>query len=182
MKTYIALLRGINVSGHHLIKMEKLREVLKELDFEQISTYIQSGNILFQSKISEPRKLEKMISDLIYKHFGFDVSVVVVTPEDLKLTVKNNPFAKENIELPQPYVAFLSATPVLSDLEVFKAINFQKDRWIVLDKNMYLHYADGAGSTKLSNAVIEKKLKLISTARNWKTVHKLIELAEAMPK
>jgi len=182
MKTYIALLRGINVSGHHLIKMEKLREVLAELDFEQVSTYIQSGNILFQSTISDTKKLEKMISDLIYKHFGFDVSVIVVTPEDLKITVKNNPFAKENIELPQPYVSFLSTAPARSDLEMFKAINFQKDRWIVVDKNMYLHYADGAGSTKLSNAVIEKKLKLISTARNWKTVHKLIELGDAMPK
>lgn len=182
MNTYIALLRGINVSGHNLIKMEKLREILKELDFEHISTYIQSGNILFQSKISDPKKLEKMISDLIYKHFGFNVSAFVVTLEDLKATVKNNPFAKENIALPQPYVSFLTTTPALSDLEMFKAINFQKDRWIVVGKNMYIHYADGAGATKLSNAIIEKKLKLTATARNWKTVHKLIELADAMPK
>lgn len=180
MKTHIALLRGINVSGHNLIKMEKLREVLKELDFEQISTYIQSGNILFKSEISDAKKIEKQIHDLIEKHFGFDVSVIVVTPEDLKSTVKNNPFAKENIALPQPHVSFLSVTPALPNLEILKAIDFQKDRWIVVNQNMYIHYADGAGTTKLSNAVIEKKLKLISTARNWKTVHKLIELADAM--
>ncbi|HMI06416.1 MAG TPA: DUF1697 domain-containing protein [Flavobacterium sp.] len=182
MKTYIALLRGINVSGHKLIKMEKLREVLKELELEHISTYIQSGNVLFQSKISGSKKLEKMISDLIYKHFGFDVAVIVLTPEELKTTVKNNPFSKENIELPQPYIAFLSTIPVFSDIEVLKATDFQNDRFVVMDNKMYLHYADGAGSTKLSNAIIEKKLKLTSTARNWKTVLKLIELSEAMHK
>jgi uncharacterized protein (DUF1697 family) len=180
MKTYIALLRGINVSGHKIIKMEKLREVLKELELDKISTYIQSGNILFRSNISEEKKLEKMIADLIYKHFGFDVSVVVLTPEDLQTTVNDNPFAKDTIELPQPYVAFLSTIPAHSDVAVLKATNFQKDRFEVVGKKMYLHYADGAGSTKLSNAIIEKKMKLTATARNWKTVLKLIELADAM--
>lgn len=180
MKTYIALLRGINVSGHKIIKMEKLREVLKALEFDQISTYIQSGNILFRSNIYEEKKLEKMIADLIYKHFGFDVSVVVLTPEDLQKTINDNPFSKENIELPQPYVAFLSTIPARSDVDVLKATNFQKDRFEVIEKNMYLHYADGAGSTKLSNVIIEKKLRLTATVRNWKTVLKLIELADAM--
>lgn len=160
--------------------METLREVLKECRFENISTYIQSGNILFRSEISDTKKLELQIHETIEKHFGFDVSVIVVTPQDLKMTLKNNPFAKENIALPQPYVAFLSATPALSDLEILQAIDFQNDRFITIDKNMYLHYADGAGKTKLSNAVIEKKLKLTATSRNWKTILKLIELAEAM--
>ena len=112
--------------------MEKLREVLKELEFRHISTYIQSGNILFKSNIADEKKLEKMISDLIYKHFGFDVSVIVITPDDLKTTVDNNPFANENIELPQPYVSFLSTVPALSDLAVLKAIDFQKDRFVVI--------------------------------------------------
>lgn len=182
MKTYIALLRGINVSGHKMIKMEKLRDVLKELGFAQISTYIQSGNILFQSDIIEEKKLEKLIADVIYKHFGFDVGMVILTPEDLKETVRDNPFAKENIALPQPYVAFLSTIPAYSDVEVLKATNFQKDRFAVVNKNMYLHYADGAGSTKLTTAVIEKKLKLNATARNYKTVLKLIELASETEK
>jgi len=180
MKTYIALLRGINVSGHKLIKMEQLREVLKELDFEHISTYIQSGNVLFQSKIEEPKKIEKMMADLIYKHFGFDVSIVVITPEELKSVYRKNPFAKENIAEPQPYVAFLSAPPAVSDVNVLKATNFQNDRFVIVDQAMYLHYADSAGNTKLSNAVIEKKLKLTATSRNWKTIKKLIELSEAI--
>lgn len=182
MKTYIALLRGINVSGQKLIKMELLRQVLNELDFEHISTYIQSGNILFQSKISDTKKLEKQIHDLIEKHFGFDVSVIVVTPDDLKSVIQKNPLAKENIELPQPYVAFLSDVPVKENIAVLSGIDFQKDRFNIVDKTMYLHYADGAGTTKLSNAVIEKKLKLTATSRNWKTILKLIELSESVGK
>ncbi|WP_170826875.1 DUF1697 domain-containing protein [Flavobacterium caeni] len=180
MKTYIALLRGINVSGQKLIKMDALRKALTELDFENVSTYIQSGNILFQSKTDDVKKLEKLIHDLIEKHFGFDVSVIVVTPQDLVDTMKSNPFANDHIELPQPYVSFLSDVPTNENTAILKAIDFQKDRFEIVGKNLYIHYADGAGQTKLSNAVIEKKLKLTSTARNWKTVLKLIELAEAI--
>lgn len=180
MKTYIALLRGINVSGQKIIKMELLRKALTELDFENVSTYIQSGNILFQSNISDTKKLEIQIHDLIEKHFGFDVAVIVVTPEDLKTIIAKNPYADENIEEPQPYVSFLSEVPTAENREVLSAMDFQNDRFKIIDKAMYLHYAVGAGTTKLSNAVIEKKLKLTSTARNWKTVKKLIELSEAI--
>lgn len=182
MKTHIALLRGINVSGQKLIKMELLREALKELEFENVSTYIQSGNIIFQTKIIDAVKLEKMIAELIAKHFGFDVSVIVVTPDDLKSVIKNNPFADEPIEEPQPYVAFLSEKPADSNIEALKNVDFQNDRYAILEKTMYLHYANGAGTTKLSNAVIEKKLKLTATSRNWKTIKKLIELSDQIEK
>lgn len=182
MKTYIALLRGINVSGQKIIKMELLRKALAELNFTNISTYIQSGNILFQSAVSDQQKLEKQIHDVIGKHFGFDVSVIVVTPEDLKSVIVKNPYAEEDIAEPQPYVAFLSDIPTHENVAVLSAMDFQNDRFQTVGKTMYLHYAEGAGTTKLSNAVIEKKLKLTSTARNWKTVKKLIELAEGIGK
>lgn len=178
MKTYIALLRGINVSGQKIIKMELLRKALTELDFENVSTYIQSGNILFRSPISDPKKIEKQIHDLIEKHFKFDVSVIVVTPDDLKSVIAKNPFAGEKIEEPQPYVAFLSQEPTTENISVLKSIDFQNDRFVIVDQSMYLHYADSAGKTKLSNAIIEKKLKLTATSRNWKTIKKLIELSE----
>lgn len=181
MNTYIALLRGINVSGQKLIKMELLRKTLTELDFSHISTYIQSGNILFRSAISDSKKLEKQIHDLIERHFGFDVPVIVVTPGQLQSVIQKNPYAAENIAEPQPYVAFLSGIPEKTDVEILKGIDFQKDRFSIVGDTIYLHYADGAGSTKLSNAVIEKKLKLTATSRNWKTVKKLVELAGAMP-
>lgn len=178
MNTYIALLRGINVSGHKIIKMELLRKALSELHFENIATYIQSGNIIFQSTVTDALQLEKQISLLIYKHFGFDVPVMVLTPESLKKVVTDNPYESQKIEDPaQPYVAFLSEVPAQPALSSLKAIDFGKDTFVNIDNTLYLHYADSAGNTKLSNAVIESKLKLKATSRNWKTINKLIELS-----
>ncbi len=181
MKTYIALLRGINVSGHKIIEMETLRKVLEELDFKNISTYIQSGNILFRSAENETATLERQIAGLIGKHFGFDVPVMVVTPGDLKKIVDDNPYATQQLEDPaQPYISFLSEIPSVEKLEELKAIDFKGDNFINIGKTLYIHYVKSAGDSKLSNVIIENKLKLSSTARNWKTVNKLIELADAI--
>jgi len=181
MKTYIALLRGINVSGHKIIKMETLRKVLEELHFTNISTYIQSGNILFQSDIEDTGKLEHQIAGIITKHFGFDVPVTIVTPDDLKKIVKENPYANQKFEDPaQPYVSFLSEIPQPDKLALLKAVDFKGDNFVNIDRALYINYVNFAGNSKLSNAIIESKLKLRSTARNWKTVLKLIELADAI--
>ena len=181
MKTYIALLRGINVSGHKIIKMETLRKVLEELGFSNISTYIQSGNILFQSDSDDTAKLEHQIAGIITKHFGFDVPVTVVTPDDLKKIVLENPYANDKIEDPaQPYVAFLSEVPATDKLGLLQAVDFKGDNFINIEKALYLQYINHAGDSKLSNSIIESKLKLKATSRNWKTVLKLIELAEAI--
>ena len=180
MKTYIALLRGINVSGHKIIKMELLRKVLGELDFENIRTYIQSGNIIFESKSDDILKLEKQITDKINEHFGFEVPVLIISADELLAVIKQNPYTKENlIDATQPYVSFLSEGPKNEHLDVLKAVDFGNDQFIPIDKTLYLRYGNSAGNSKLSNSVIENKLKLRSTARNWKTVLKLYELATA---
>jgi|SRR6218665_480785 len=180
MKTYIALLRGINVSGHKIIKMDLLRKVLSELDFENIRTYIQSGNIIFESKSTDIPKLEKQIADTIFTHFGFVVPIIMITPEELKTVIEKNPYSKENLDdATQPYVSFLSEIPKTEHLQVFKTIDFKDDQFVNIDKTLYLWYANAAGNSKLSNAIIESKLQLRSTARNWKTVLKLYELATA---
>jgi len=180
MKTYIALLRGINVSGQKIIKMELLRNVLSELDFENIRTYIQSGNIIFESKLSDVLKIEKQIAAKIEEHFGFVVPVTIITPDELSEIINKNPYANETLtDATQPYVSFLSEIPKPAHFEIFKAIDFKGDTFVNIDKTMYLWYADFAGNSKLSNALIESKLKLRATARNWKTVLKLYELATA---
>lgn len=179
MKTYIALLRGINVSGQKLIKMEVLRKILQELDFENIRTYIQSGNIIFESKISDRRKLEKQIHDTIETHFGFQVPVVIVTPEELKNVTVKNPYPDHQaIDATQPYVAFLSDIPSNEAIEVFKAVDFGKDQYTINDNTVYLLYADSAGKSKLTNVALENKLKVKATSRNWKTILKLIAMSE----
>lgn len=178
MPIYIALLRGINVSGHKIIKMEKLRLVLGELEFKSIATYIQSGNIIFETDIKDTTVLEDQISAAIEKHFGFEVPVMVLTPDELKTVVNRNPFKDQVMEDPmQPYVAFLSKKPETEALETLSSIDFGGDRFVNIDKTLYLFYAISAAKTKLSNVIIEKKLKLKATSRNWKTILKLIELA-----
>jgi len=181
MKTYIALLRGINVSGHKIIKMETLREVLSALDFQNISTYIQSGNVIFESAITDTAVLENQISKKILEHFGFEVPVRITTLEELEQIVAQNPFVKENLENPtQPYVAFLSEVPSAANFENLKAIDFGNDQCINKEKVLYLWYSDSAADTKLSNVAIEGKLKLKATSRNWKTILKLIALAQQL--
>lgn len=175
---YIALLRGINVSGQKLIKMEALRVALQELPLQNISTYIQSGNILFSAAKDNPRIYEQQISDKIMERFGFEVSVIVLTPAELETTVSENPFfSKTTEDSTQPYVGFFSAMPDKADVEALKSMDFKGDEFVVIGKRIYLWYAESAGATKLSNALIEKKLRVTSTARNWKTVKKLIALS-----
>ena len=179
MKTYIALLRGINVSGQKIIEMKILRNVLLELDLKNIRTYIQSGNILFESKIDDIQFLENQITDKIQKHFAFEVPLTIVTPNELKMVVSKNPFIDQITEdASQPYVAFLSKSPNPTALETLNSIDFGKDQFINIDKTLYLFYAISAGKTKLTNSLIESKLQLKATTRNWKTIHKLIELTE----
>lgn len=177
MNTYIALIRGINVSGHKIVKMEILRRVLAELDFENIKTYIQSGNIIFDSSVKDTGLLEKQIAQKIEEHFGFLVPVIVVTNESLKLVVRQNPYP--NLEdATQPYVAFLSDVPQAEGLANLQQVDFNGDTFVSISKTLYLHYANSAANTKLSNSIIENRLKVNATSRNWKTVLKLIELSE----
>jgi len=178
MKTYIALLRGINVSGHKIIKMELLREVLVSNGFNNVSTYIQSGNIVFDSANKNAAALEHEISQIIFKQFGFDVPVRITTLLELEQIFNENPFVKESVENPtQPYVAFLSDVPTHNNLQSLQAVNFGKDLFVSKNKVLYLWYADSPANTKLTNVAIEGKLKLKATSRNWKTVVKLISLA-----
>ncbi|HEX8269575.1 MAG TPA: DUF1697 domain-containing protein [Flavobacterium sp.] len=178
MKKYIALLRGINVGGHKSIKMETLRNTFSELPFQNVSTYIQSGNIIFNSAESDQKALSDHIAAHIQKHFSFDVPVIVVTPIELKNIIGSNPFADRTTDdAVQPYIAFLSDDANPENLFELEQIDFGKDEWRYGKKCLYISYFDSAANTKLENSLIERKLKVQSTVRNWKTVKKLLELS-----
>src|SRR5690606_37381588 len=120
MKTHLALLRGINVSGHKIIKMEDLRMLMTGAGFENVATYIQSGNIIFESKETSKENVSAKIKELIRDKYGWEVGVLMLDLSDLEKTVKNNPFLKEkNVDLKRVYVAFLSGTPAKENLEKF---------------------------------------------------------------
>lgn len=177
MKTHLALLRGINVSGQKLIKMEDLRRHLAEAGFENTATYIQSGNVFVDTKETSKAKVADKIKNVIKEKYGWEVGILMLDLAYLEKTVKNNPFLKEpDVDLKQVYVAFLSEKPKPEDIEKFRLFDIQDDVAHLDGDVMYLKYSKGAGNTKLSNAVIESKLKVVSTSRNWNTTLKLLEM------
>jgi len=176
MTTYISMLRGINVSGQKKIKMEELKELYISLGFKNIQTYIQSGNVIFVSSDKIVSKLINKIERKIKKSFGFEVLVLIRTKNDLKKLIDNNPFAKkDNSKL---LVTLLSDTPLLSPIDEITKIKDDSEEFLISGKEIYLFCPNGYGKSKLSNNFFERKLKLSATTRNWKTVNKLLELAE----
>jgi uncharacterized protein (DUF1697 family) len=180
MKSYVALLRGINVSGQKLIKMETLRKVMEDFGFQNVKTYIQSGNVLFDATGNPtPEVLEKQIHDLIETHFGFDVSVVVTDKEMLQWISVNNPYLKEkDIDLKKLYITFLGSEPVKENIESLRNANFEPDEIIIDGRVVFMKYNNPVGNSKLNNKLIENKLKVTATARNWNTTLKLLSLFE----
>lgn len=180
MKTYIALLRGINVGGHRKIKMVDLIELLNKMGFKDVKTYIQSGNVVFKSSITKTSELEEKIMKTIAKTFGFDVPVLVKTHKEIKSIFDNNPFTEtSDIENKRIYFALLKETPQPELKAAFQKVKFLGELFVVAEDCVYLNYSIGAGKAKLSNNLIERKLKVSATARNYNTMVKLLELSTA---
>lgn len=178
MKSFIALLRGINVSGQKMIKMSDLKIHLQESGFTSIQTYIQSGNIIFRSDETDTNIIESLIKEKILQKYGFEVPTLVKTPEELIKVINDNPFRNKDLE--SVYVTFLSQEP--SEINIFqiKTFNYSPEELVISAKNIYLHCPDGYGKAKMNNNFIENKLKVPATTRNWKTVNKLLEIAEGI--
>lgn len=180
MKTYVTILRGINVSGHNMIKMADLKKMFETLPFENVQTYIQSGNIVFNAKPENDQNLEKLIHDTIQKTFSFSVPVIVLEEKELKNVQQNNPFLTErNEDAAKLHVTFLDAIPGIDLVDKLKEkANFLPDEWILDEKAIYLFCPNGYGKTKLNNNFFENKLKVTATTRNWKTVNELVSMSD----
>ena len=179
MTTYIALLRGINVSGKNPIKMEQLKKLFIDKGFEEVVTYIQSGNVIFQSKKQTAEKLEAVIKKSILETFGFDVPVLVLELTELKKMVNDNSFIKQkNKDVLFMHLTILSKAPLVTDYLNLETVKREADEYLLIDRTVYLYCPNGYGNTKLHNACIEKKLNVTATTRNWKTVNELIKLAD----
>jgi len=179
MQTYIALLRGINVSGQKKIKMAELRASLETLSFTDITTYIQSGNIVFKSDMGSITDLENQIHNLLLKDFGFEVPVLIKTHDEMKVAFENNPYEKDGTKDPKLFaVVFLKNKPDLENIALLKTYDYSPEEYILKDKIIYYYAAKGIGNAKMSNNFFEKKLNVQATSRNWKTTQKLVELSE----
>ncbi len=175
MQTYIAILRGINVSGQKLIKMKDLISLLEKAGLKEVRNYIQSGNIAFQSKEQQLPVLVDTIQCSIQKEYGFDVPTQILTAEKLQKVIEGNPYlSKSDVDLKKIYIVFLDQIPaVLPDIEV-KMLG--RDEFVIQDDVIYLYLTEGAGRTKLNNNFWESRLKVNATSRNWRTTLKLMEM------
>jgi Uncharacterized protein conserved in bacteria len=177
---YIALLRGINVGRHKRIKMADLINIFESLGFEGVKTYLQSGNVVFESENADESEIIGNIESEISEACGFHVDIVLRTGEEWESIFSSNPFIKDvNIEVDKLHVTFLSNMPdekAVFNLDINKD---ESERFEVSNREIYLYCPNGYGRTKLKNDVFERKLKRAATTRNWKTVTKLLEMSKS---
>ena len=181
MGAYAALLRGINVSGHNMIKMADLKLVLADLGFQQLSTYLQSGNLVFEAELTSCIEMEKIIATAISTAFGLEIKVKVIPKDRFQQGFLNNPFTKnrEN-DTKQLYYIHLMG---LADVATFKQLQNDDhfpEQMSLLGEVIYVHYVNGYGRSKLHAGILEKKLKVSATARNHNTMKHLSQMLDSL--
>lgn len=175
MTKYIVLLRGINVSGQKRIPMADLRGLLAKSGLEKVQTYIQSGNVIFESPEIEKKNLETLIHEAILTYFGFDVPVLVLKPEELKRIFDNCPFTQEKKE--HSYFTMLFSSPEKELVREASKMTYPHEEFVITNDCIYFYCSIGYGKAKYNNNFFERKLKVTATARNYKTVVKLLSLS-----
>ncbi len=181
MIRYIALLRGINVSGQRKIKMTDLRALMADkLGFENVVTYIQSGNIVFETAEKRIDTIEDKINQGILTVFGFDVPVLVKTGAQLRSVLESSPFQNaEDLEANRIYYVLLKQLPKASAINEMEEMTYPNEEFRITEQCVYLNCFKGAGKAKLNNNLLERKLGVQATTRNNRTMRKLLELASA---
>ncbi|WP_222981837.1 DUF1697 domain-containing protein [Flagellimonas meishanensis] len=177
MNTYVALLRGINVSGQKKIRMEDLRATLENVGLHRVKTYIQSGNIVFDSMEAEIKTLEATIYQAILTDFGFEVPNLVLTGNAIHHILESSPFKEETNEKGL-YFVLLKEVPNNALVSEFNKLKFDNEDFHVAANCVYLNCRTGYGKAKLNNNLIERKLKVEATTRNLRTMQKLLELTQ----
>ncbi len=158
--------------------MDQLRSSFEALGLKSVKTYIQSGNVIFGTAKRSPLQLSKKIAKQISSEFGFSVSVIVRTSEELSKTIERNPFLKETgIDHSKLHVTFLSQEPLRAIVKKLGVLDAAPDQFRWIDQEIYLYCPNGYGRTKLSNNAFEKALSVTATTRNWNTVKTLYEIS-----
>jgi uncharacterized protein (DUF1697 family) len=175
MVTYVALLRGINVGGKHLVPMKALKAVVAGLGHGDVATYIASGNVVFTSAREDEARVAAGLEAGITKAFGLSIPVVLRTHEELAMVAAHNPFPKK--DLARLYVTFLGRAPSGKALARLDPRRSAPDEYVVHGRDVYLHLPAGFGKTTLTVDYFQKHLETPATTRNWNTVNTLVELS-----
>lgn len=177
MTTFISLLRGVNVGGK-VLPMSGLRNICEDLGFKNVRTYIQSGNVLFESAAKTTTSISKLLETHISKESGITVSVLTLKAGELAAIIKGNPFVKEEgIDHARLHVTMIFAKPSKEGLAKLAAIPAGKDRYVVKGPTVYLYCPDGYGRSKLANPNLERALGVTCTTRKWNTMQRLYAIA-----
>ena len=172
---YLALLRGVNVSGKNLIKMSDLKAALLAQNLQEVDTYIQSGNLIFSSEIQEKCKIEEIIQSCLFEQFKLTVPVIVLTDFELNQLITNHPFQSDPNSAPSHYyITFFKSTVNALDYQLLENRLSEGESIYLTPNCLYLHCPNGYGNTKLSNQWIDNKLGVVATSRNWNTCLKLL--------
>lgn len=177
MKTYIALLRGVNVGGKNSLPMKELISILENLAAKNARTYIQSGNAVFESELKTTSQFANRLATEIKKRFGFEPHVQLLELDEFNRAIDQNPFPEAQSEPSSLHLNFLAARPANPDLVKLNSIKAPSEKFVLLDQVFYLHAPDGIGRSKLA-ASVEKILGVPMTGRNWKSVCNIRDLAQ----
>lgn len=180
MTIYIALLRGINVGGHNIIKMADLRQLLEKIGLQKVKTYIQSGNVLFEAE-QDTTLLTQQLEEEIKNTFGFPVPVILRTAEELEQIIKDCPYSVDSLnEGESVQLAFLADEPSQEKIDYLQGFKSELDECQIVGKEVYLFFRQSIRDSKLATQL--PKLGVPATVRNWKTVLKIAAMAKELAK
>jgi uncharacterized protein (DUF1697 family) len=176
MPMQVALLRGINVAGNTRVGMSELREVFVDLGLSDVTTYLQSGNVVFHPTSGSAEQLVASLEKQIAARCGVKVSVLIRTRKELSRVITANPYLDLEDDPTKLHVTFLEQKPELAKADSLEVPAGETARFTVLGREVYLHCPDGYGRTKLNNTFFERRLGVRATTRNWKSVNVLHEM------
>lgn len=175
------MLRAVNLGSHNRVKMDLLCALCTTLKFSDPRTYVQSGNVVFRSSERSLRRVAQQLEDGIERQFGFRTDVIVRSAAEMRDVVKRNPFAeRRNIDPKRLLVLFFGQEPGSDAKAKVSAMKVNAEELRLSGRELYVYFPDGIGRSKVSTPAIEKALKTPGTGRNWNSVTKLLEMAEAI--
>jgi uncharacterized protein (DUF1697 family) len=176
MPRYVAFLRGINVAGQKRIRMEELKVLFEVYSFDEVETYIQSGNVAFDTDEVDTEKIRASVEHMLKESYQYEIITLIRSQDELELIIDANPFEeREDDDDVKLYVNFLSEQPDQSKVALLKELLKANERMELVGREIYLQ-TPAYGDTKLSNGIIEKKLGVSATARNWATINRVVDL------
>ncbi|HLT20576.1 MAG TPA: DUF1697 domain-containing protein [Thermomicrobiales bacterium] len=176
MTSYVAFLRGVNLGAKNKVPMKELRAVLDDMGYQNVRTYIQSGNILFEADDFVEARVAQEMQAAIEAHFGVVSPVVLRSAAELAAVAAANPFDVAAIEPAKLHVMLLNREPAQEDVARLDPDRSPGDSYVVKNREIYVHFPNGAGRSRLGVDYFDRVLGVTATARNWNTITKLLEM------